>query len=88
MTDDEKKAGIDAGYLPVIRKLIAKKGPLANFAALLVASASVQSVRAEAYPYFGIYCDEFQADETPDAGEAFTMNSRHGSHILLTRRVF
>jgi hypothetical protein len=40
MTDDEKKAGIDAEYLPVIRELIAKQDPLANFAALLVASAS------------------------------------------------
>jgi hypothetical protein len=48
MTDGEKTAGINAEYLPVIKELIATKTPLADFAALLVAGASVQGIRAEA----------------------------------------
>jgi hypothetical protein len=49
MTDDEKKSGIEAEYLQLIRKLAAKHDPLANLGALFIGMASVQGkIRATA----------------------------------------
>lgn len=37
MTDDKKKAAIEAEYMPLIRELAANKDPLANLAARIFA---------------------------------------------------